>query len=167
MRHQGYTWLELIAVLSIITLVSAQALPSFVAYQQQQAVLSASRVIVTTLESARRHALFTGVEQIANLKTGQHWCLSFVWSCDCQTQNCATPGIETVSYQDFSQVSLVQSTFSSHGPPAFDGVRGLSMGHNGKLTLQAGNASLSVVVSALGRVRLCEESDTFASIEAC
>ena len=75
-REQGYTLLEVIVVVMIVSLLTVVSIPNFLAWLHQYRLQAATATMMNHLRAARLLAIFTGVEhqmQIRDHETGNYY----------------------------------------------------------------------------------------------
>ncbi|MBL4631950.1 MAG: prepilin peptidase dependent protein A [Paraglaciecola sp.] len=92
-------------------------------------------------------------------QSGANWCaaLSDTGLCDCSKQNdCTIDEVEQkITYADFNLISMQNLKFGRDSVAVFDGFRGLAIGHAGSLVFSDGRQQLKLILSNMGRVRVC------------
>ena len=166
---QGVTLLELLVVLSVVAILVIAGTPSFfrlMARHRLQGVAESlfSDLQLARLEAVRRDALVTvSFHSPAN---GQHWCyaISDHGACRCQhSENCQMDGstARIVRAAEFQRIFLQTNFYRQQ--TAFTPLRGAL--HAGTAILHNDFGSVRIIVSTLGRIRIC--SDELPLYPAC
>ncbi|MBY4675836.1 GspH/FimT family pseudopilin [Marinobacterium arenosum] len=172
MKHSaGFTAVELLVSLTVITLLVGVALPSFSDYIDRSRLQSAAETIASDLYLARSEAVMRGVSGNITVSFSTDgatsWCygLNLNSACDCSLTDTGdadacvldTAGVnnlKVVSSSDYSAVSMTSANFSGATSTSFTSVRGGA--DSGQVVLQsASGQQLQVAVTALSRVRIC------------
>jgi len=165
-RHSGFTLIELLVTLALVALLAAQAVPAMGRFIDKARLRSAGETLSRQLQFARNHALTYQLPVYFSVSVSkpEHWC--YGWSeaadCDCTTTRTGTSSCTTVNGNQglvhhqlstaFPAVSLTHRSTTSRNI-RFSPVRGTASADSLILRNKAG--SLRVVVSPLGRIRIC------------
>lgn len=156
-RTAGFTLSELLVTLALIAILAGLAVPAFQDLRLNARLRSAAHTLADDLRQARRDAIMQQSAQAIRLQhhSGKRW-----------SYTTGTSGAvhKTVSSDDFPNTRLDGSYFRGQGVIRFRALRGTVNG--GRLELSAANnRRISLILSPLGRVRLCSYSD--ARFPAC
>lgn len=145
-RDSGFTLLELMTAVAVISIMTAIAMPNFLAWQRSARLRSAVRGLVTDLSLARSRAISTGLDVIGSFsKTGYRITVDTNGN---NTADAADKSLRDKSYP--AGVSMTATTFSKaaalfHPSGSVNG---------GTLYLGRGAApAIKVVVNFAGRIR--------------
>lgn len=175
MSERGMTLTELLVVIAIIGILAALAAPSFQDQMQQQKVEGAAESFVAALQNAKAEAIKTNASNgmtIVFTSTGavctgsacavatnaiSDWCYGMTkagdTTCDCTAANsCATGSV--VQNTDYSGVGV---TFNASKSRKFDALQGTAT-QQATVRFFAGNKSLGVTTSQIGRIRICKDA---------
>lgn len=177
--NQGFTLLELLITILITAVLAGLAVPSFRDQVERRRLIRVSEAVYTDLQFARTEAIkrHTGLFIIFDPMT---WCygINGTNSCDCQLTdpNAAaacilrsndTPVLKTTSGSSFPSTTVNAITFSGNRI-GFDGIRGIATGGGGSITFTTSRGfTLRIIVSTLGRVRICSPDDSVYGYPAC
>jgi prepilin-type N-terminal cleavage/methylation domain-containing protein len=157
---QGVTVIELITVLAILTIIAAAATPSFEAVVDRYQLRGAANALYSDLLLARMEAIRRGAPVSVSFATDPpsgDWCHALSSNGPC---NCLDPGACVLTdsppraayRRDFKRVAL-STNFSPARTATFHPARGTANAGTTRLATAVG--SVDVVVSSLGRVRMC------------
>lgn len=167
----GITLLEILVTTSIITLVLTLGIPSVLNAQKVMQLKGAAEVSYFTFQKARSAAISSQLDIMVVLNASNPWCIAISDSdlCDCQVeQDCTVNGIETkVQGTDFKLITMQDLRFGADKATVFDGVRGLAIGHAGSTVFSDGVNQIKLVLSNMGRVRLCINAGQLGGYESC
>ncbi|MDR2876642.1 MAG: GspH/FimT family pseudopilin [Chromatiales bacterium] len=157
---RGFTLIELMLVISLIAIVLTSSLPSFSALIDRQRLRAAGADVHAALLLARGEALrrdTTVAVSFAPATSLAPWCygMNDAGPCDCRTSsNCVNTGMPARIRQggDFPGVALT-TNFTPQQTAVFHPARGTATPGTVRLSNNAGN--LHIVVSSLGRIRIC------------
>ncbi len=165
-RGSGFTLIEVMIVIAIISIIAALAVPSYQDMIERNRLKQAVESLKSDMQLARTRAIKRSENVIVSRKTGNagSWCYGLArnnpsskTSCDCTvttTTNTAYCDIKIVSGTGFS----ITNMNSVDGNSTFDFRRG-TIGNNG-VTFSSDKYAARVVFSAGGRVRICSPSTT-------
>ncbi|MBQ1784295.1 MAG: GspH/FimT family pseudopilin [Gammaproteobacteria bacterium] len=155
-RQTGLSLLEVLCVVAIMAILLAIANPAFSSLRQRQALKSAAEALSQLFQFAQRRALQSGVGYGVSINA-ELGCAVVVAEpgCDCAASDCR----ERADYQLGSSwlaggVAISELRFTGDGSARFSPLRGAATAGHVLLRSADGNG-LKVVVSRLGRVRLC------------
>lgn len=152
----GFTLFELLVTLAITGILAGLALPSFHQLVMNARLRAAAETMASDLRAARRAAVLKNTPQAIQLQNpgGKYWSYSYP----------TTLARKTVRASDFPDISLTKSTFPTNGLIRFASTRGTV--NAGRVVFSTpSNRTLSLILSPLGRVRLCSSQD--ARYTAC
>lgn len=171
--QKGFTLIESMLVLSIIALLLSIGLPSFNGFMERNRLRAAVEGLSVDLHWARSEAVMRGPSGTMNVNfvtNGSNaWCYGFTTDtdCDCRITDvadsdaCVVAVSETdvlkrmLSTEYQGDVRMTSVTFASN-TAGFTAVRGLS--NTGQVVLAANDNTVSVQLTALGRIRVCSDS---------
>ena len=163
---RGLTLLEVLVTITILALLLAIALPSMQDMLTRNRLKSAAQAIAEDLQWTRSEAIKRNRTLRLSLDL-EHWCYGVqTWDhpCDCRLPPETASGcpLKRVSGEDFPGIRL-DATFKA---TRFEPRRATA--DNGSLTLTASQGmALRVVLSRLGRVRLCAPAKDVPGYEPC
>jgi len=168
--QKGFTLVELMVVVAIFTIMATMAAPSFNSffdvYRVKRAGDSVSAFLINTKsEAVKRNrnvsAVITG--------SGATWCVGMTEddTCDCSTAGaCKIDGVDrAIRSISFKGVEL-------NGPDSehafqFKPLRGTVTGNETVELESEDGLMLNVVVSSIGRIRLCSPSGSIGGYPVC
>ncbi|MEP4891437.1 MAG: GspH/FimT family pseudopilin [Aliiglaciecola sp.] len=167
----GFTILEVMVVLSIIALLSAVGAPSIMQTLRHQQLKGSLQTSYFLLQQAKSTAITQNKQVTVQFEKGENWCIALSDSgpCDCQLHaTCKVDEIEyRVSADDYPNVLFSDITMGKNQAIIFDGVRGTAIGNAGSGVFSNGNEAAKLIVSNLGRVRICMQHGHLGAFQAC
>ncbi|MFD2111466.1 GspH/FimT family pseudopilin [Thiorhodococcus fuscus] len=165
----GFTLLELLVTFAVIAILLTVALPSMRAMLQRNHLKAAAQSIAEDLQWTRSESIKRNRElQVRFDSDRETWCYGIGetenTACDCQptaapSDACA---LKRVSGADYPNVTLA-ATFNT---TQFKPRRATAI--NGSITVTAETgASLRVILSRLGRIRICAPDSSVLGYDPC
>jgi len=163
MKNKGFTVLELIVTLTIVTILMAVAVPSLSDMLERNRVIGAAEKMKADIEWARTTAIKNNTDIIMTTTIGaaDAWCYGFNdtgAACDCSNANACTVDGVTRQYDGtpFGDTTLgpIAGGYTMTLEP-----RGiLAAAAPGAVTFTLNNASATISVTRLGRSSICSTS---------
>ena len=165
-RPSGFTLLELLVTMALVGLLAGLAAPAMGRLLDTARLRSAAEAFSQELQQARNHALTHQQNVYFSLSVAAHrWC--YGWSehssCDCRAGDLEKTACRTGSDSeqrihrrlstDFPSVKLETNRQATVRTVHFSPLRGTASADTCELHNDAGK--LQVIVSPLGRVRIC------------
>ena len=167
----GLTLLECLITIAIIVLLMSLVSPAIISIQKHMQLKGAAQSSYFAFQQARGAAITKNIDVTVAIRPGKHWCaaLSDKGVCDCTTANeCSLDGVEyKVDFTDYRFVSIDKVTFGEDHIAVFDANRGLAVGHAGTVVFTDGDKQLKLILSNMGRVRICAIGSRLGGFEAC
>lgn len=159
-HRSGFTLIEITLVIALLAIVLTTSLPTFSAMIERQRLRAAGADVHAALLLARGEALrrdATVAVSFAEAAGDEPWCygINDDGPCDCRTAGdclCAGVPVRIRHGRDFTGVGL-STSFTPRQTAVFHPARGTAT--PGTVRLSNGAGSIHVVVSSLGRVRVC------------
>ena len=172
MHHlSGLTLLELLITISIIVLVVSFGVPAITSIQKNMQLKAAAQSSYFAFQQARVAAITKNIDVTVAIRPGKNWCaaLSDSGVCDCSiTYECTLDGVEyMVDFTDYRFISIDNVRFGSDSIAVFDANRGLAIGHAGSIVFTDGHNKLKLILSNMGRVRVCAVDRSLSGYESC
>jgi prepilin-type N-terminal cleavage/methylation domain-containing protein len=175
--QKGFTIIELLITVVILGILVAIAAPSMYSILEGRKLKGAAENLFADLMFAKTESIKRNNEVILSFGgVSPAWCygLKEDVSCDCATANdCSIDGIEKVVTSDQYGDTTLVADFPSSSPEetGFEPLRGFSESSsgsfsNGTATFTNNGREAEVVISTLGRVRVCSDTG-FGGYEAC
>lgn len=166
----GISLTELLIVVTVVAITVTLGAPAVLDTFRYQRVKGAAQSGYFMLQYARSMAISTGNDIAIDFVPGSNWCLGLSDSgpCDCNiADSCNVDNVEhLVNAYDYPGVYLSKLTFDD-GLAVIDGRRGMAAGNAGTLELTDGEHVLRLVMSNLGRVRICAKSGNPGGYPPC
>jgi prepilin-type N-terminal cleavage/methylation domain-containing protein len=170
-KYLGLTLIELLITLAIIGIVALIGAPSMSGLQKRIQLKGAVQTSYFAFQHARSGAIAKGVELTIVINSGNKWCLALSDSgiCDCELVNhCTVDGVEhLVAGKDYGLISLQEVKFGKESRAVFDPIRGLAVGHAGSVIFSDGTQQLKLILSNMGRVRICAVGSEIGGYQRC
>ncbi len=175
--QKGFTLIELLIVVVILGILVAIAAPSMYKILEGRKLKGATENLFADLMFAKTEAIKRNNEVILSFGgTSPAWCygLKEDASCDCSVSNdCSIDGVEKVVTSDSYGDTTLTAAFPGSSPEetGFEPLRGFSENSsgsfsNGTATFLNDGRNALVMVSTLGRVRICSGTG-FGGYESC
>ena len=158
-QSAGLTLIELMIVIVITAILTALAVPSFSVTLDNQRISSAAEVMLNDLRWARAETIKRNKKVRVTFTTGSNWSYTIDTVPELVTSDGVLP--KTVDGSDFPSTEI-PTAFGSLLYTTFDPVRGTA--NNGTAKIESEHYSADVIVSTLGRVRIC---GTLGGYAAC
>jgi type IV fimbrial biogenesis protein FimT len=161
-RHaQGFTVLELIITILVLAILVTVGIPSFTALLERHRLKGAVETLYTELQLARSVALRQNRPCYVDFNPGADWCygLDDTAACDCASAgDCQVDGVEkVVRATEYRGITLTSTTFTGDGT-GFNARNGTALGAGEALFQGPQGTTAKVVLSALGRARICSDA---------
>ncbi|WP_293747912.1 GspH/FimT family pseudopilin [uncultured Paraglaciecola sp.] len=167
----GLTLLELLITISILVLVVTLGSPAINSIQKNMQLRGAAQSSYFAFQQARVAAITKNIDVTVAIRSGKSWCaaLSDNGVCDCAVESeCTLDGAEyKVDFVDYRFVEIDKVTFGADSVAVFDANRGLAIGHAGSIVFSDGEKQLKLILSNMGRVRLCSIDSNIGGFETC
>jgi type IV fimbrial biogenesis protein FimT len=176
----GVTLIELLVTLAVLAILVVVGIPSMAEMLARHRLKTAAQALVEDLQWSRSEAIRRNAEVYLTIDTGA-WCYSVATlrDCGCGASDQASGGacrqpadapplLKVVSGDAFPGVRISSHTFGGGRPvAAFEPRRALAV-QSGSLTLASDQGvELRVVLSLLGRVRLCSPGGSLWGYPSC
>ncbi|QJR82083.1 prepilin-type N-terminal cleavage/methylation domain-containing protein [Alteromonas pelagimontana] len=165
----GLTLTELLVVMGLIGLLLTLAIPSYVDLQHQQLLRKTLTQTRLLFREAQSLAMVESKTTRLQITTGASWCLAITrqTSCNCLIESdCAVAGREYKVSAAKTPILLFHSTFVPANSTSFDST-GLSYGFAGSLTFKIAERQAKLILSNLGRVRVCMAQGQLSGVPQC
>ncbi|WP_340680653.1 GspH/FimT family pseudopilin [Paraglaciecola sp.] len=167
----GITLLELLITISITTLVLTLGVPTILAIQKTMQLKGAVEISYFAFQQARATAVATRRDVHIAINASNNWCiaLSDQGLCDCTIHaECTVETVEQkIQHSDFHLITLRDLKFGPDSTAVFDGVRGLAVGNAGSVVFSDGVNQVKLILSNMGRVRICMMVGKLGAYDPC
>ncbi|MBI3157180.1 MAG: prepilin-type N-terminal cleavage/methylation domain-containing protein [Burkholderiales bacterium] len=154
-RRRGLTAVELLIALAVLALLASVALPSFGSLLSRQRLVAAAEALAGDLSQARFESAQSGQPLHLVLRSGPDWCWAVARSpgCDCAAAPAPGCALKTVRAAELPGLTLRADGDVQFGADALPPRRMQAL-----LATRAGDETLQVRVSPLGRASVCSPS---------
>ncbi len=165
-KVKGFTIIELMITLIVLTVLVAIATPSFSGLLDRRKLQGAGEQLFVDLMYAKSEAFKRNTPvTVSFVGNGATWCYGMAVNsaCDCSDNvpACSIDGVtKIISQDDYTDVSVAPDSSYDDNTLTFTPLRGMANAGNLQFTLSNGT-ELGVVVSSFGRIRLCSDSGSF------
>lgn len=164
-RAKGFTLIELMMVVAIGAILATLAAPSMRDLILKNRLRGAAEEAQSMLQLARSEAVKRNADVYVSFTDGAAWCFgtSTATNCDCtNTTSCVvsiagSDVLKRVVSTDYTDVTLTSNP--ANHEVQFDSTRGLTTS-TGTMTFTNGGFEIRVIVSVLGRAKMCSPSGT-------
>jgi prepilin peptidase dependent protein A/type IV fimbrial biogenesis protein FimT len=167
----GFGILESLLVLSIISLLAVMGTPHILASLHHQQLKGALQQSYFLMQTARAEAISQNKAITVQVIAGENWCLAANDSgpCDCTIANaCSINQLEhSVTAAQFPNIKLTKTVMGKDSAVVFDGTRGIAVGHAGSGFFSNDESEAKLIVSNLGRVRICMLRGSMGAYQTC
>ena len=161
--RSGFTLVELLVTLAVVALLVTVAAPAMARFLDQARLRAATQTLAQELRQARNHALAHQSQIHFSIEVrARRWCYGWRDESACQCDShagaalCRTASdgrMHTQSSADFPAVQLSSNQRSNRPGVIFSPLRGTATAKT--FVLRNRYAAARVIVSPLGRVRIC------------
>lgn len=170
-KINGFSLLQLTLCICIIGFLAVQNAGSFTVAIKRYSLRGAIQSVFFTMQLSRSQAIVQQQIVVVDIHEGEQWCIGLTNKADCDCQiasSCTINDLEQkVDYQDFQFIELEKSTFKHDNQTRFNPPRGLTTGYAGSLTFTDGSHRLKLILSNVGRVRICTLTPPFSPYKRC
>ncbi len=174
-QRRGFTLLELMIGLAVLAVLATLAVPSMGSALQRQRLRAAAEHLAADLNEARFEATRRGQTLHVLPRSGPAWCWAVAREpgCDCADTSAARGAaclLGRTGQADHAGVRLLQAHAVSLAPEGLStgpGAGGGPMVQQAALFEGQSGSRLQVLVTALGRARVCAPADPVPGVSPC
>ena len=155
-REIGFTLLELMIIVAILGILTALAAPSFTSLLERRKIIAAAEAIQSDLRWARGEAIKRNTDVTVSFTPGAGGVWKYVITP-------ATKTVDSATIPEFGNIALAENFGSDD--TQFDRTRGIS--ENGTVTLTSSAGEVRIILSPLGRARICSVGGTIGGYATC
>lgn len=167
---QGFSLLELLFVLALSAILAVSGSRSFSHIIQTRQLRQSVEHIYYSLLFAQQRAYSEGKSYWVNIHTQNNWCITVSEQQDCYCTDLVcqvNPSRIAISRDQYPDVTLVSRQFNQRNQIQFNPSSEAAQGYAGTLVLAGAGVQLRVIVSHLGRVRICALPNTMWEYPKC
>jgi len=153
----GFNLTELMITVAILGILTALAAPSFSSTLERRKIIAAAEAIQSDLRWARGEAIKRNTDVTVTFTPGA----AGAWS---YTIAPATKTVKSATIPEFGNVALTENFGSDD--TKFDHTRGTS-NDSGTITLTSSSGEVHIVLSTLGRARICSVGGNIGGYASC
>lgn len=167
----GFSLLEALVVITLVSLLALLGAPSIAESIKHQQLKGALQHSYFLLKKARSMAISLNQNITVQFQNQPQWCIALSDSgpCDCMLINDCL--VENVAYrlqaEDYPQIALPKIIMGKNNTVAFDNTRGIAVGNAGSSIFSDGKNQAKLIVSNLGRVRVCMLTGSLGAYRQC
>jgi len=164
--NKGFTLLELMVAVAVITIVSGLAIPEFTRWVEKQRLAGDARHVYGLFQEARSQAILTGNSVVVSFTTGKGESGTYLALIDKNGNESQDNGEATVATGHVSSnTTITASSFDPNGTgkltathTSFNGM-GLVTGRNGRVSLSdSQNRTATITLGPAGTSSVCTGS---------
>jgi len=173
--QKGFTLIELLIAVVILGVLVAMAAPSMFSILENRKLKGAAEKAFADFQFVKTEAIKRNTPvrlDFTGFGSGNNWCYGFKINADCdctetdssQSNFCEIDGIKKVVNQDdydgsvtLANVSVPFSGFASFNPIRGNVTAGSTTDRDIEFTLE-NNSKIKIIVSSLGRIRICSDN---------
>ncbi|MBF0399163.1 MAG: GspH/FimT family pseudopilin [Magnetococcales bacterium] len=157
---------ELLVVLSLVTILALLAVPSWQRYIEKQNIRGAATTLLSDLNLLRSEAIQRNKRVTIHFSTGTAWCYGLsedpAQTCNCTSapQTCTIGGVvRLTTAEDFKQVQLLSTTFVND-KTGFEPTRGMAVNTGSLLLRSSSGYNVVITLNPVGRIAACANDST-------
>jgi prepilin-type N-terminal cleavage/methylation domain-containing protein len=169
--QKGFTLLELLITITVLAIIMAFGVPNLTGFFEKQRVTGAAQSFMSDVQYARAESIKQNTDVVIQLDATQ-WCYALddtpvASPCLCagasSAANCTINGNTYVVTSDrFPDVSMTENVTTL----TFDPARG-TMTPAGSVAFSSGPYSVRVIMSTIGRARICATAGSSWGYDEC
>ncbi|NVK54636.1 MAG: prepilin peptidase dependent protein A [Alteromonadaceae bacterium] len=173
-RHvtsSGMSLLHVLITLALISVLLTTGISSYASLIKKYQLNGAVQAIYYLLQHGRSQTVSLQQNVVIDFEPTNPWCVGITINnrCDCTiTGSCTIDNIEwVVTQHDYPRVSVTDLNFGSKQLAMFTAPRAISAGHAGSVVLSDNNYKLKLILSNMGRIRICAVNKAFSPYHPC
>ncbi len=167
----GRSLIELLICLTVLSILLVKGVSSYASMQKRQHLIGAAQDSYFFLQRARSESIRNNRTIYVVIQPLGASCLGLSEQpgCQCNTsQSCVIDQQQNVLYYSaYPSVTLTKVSFGNPPQSRFLPPRGMATGFAGSLQLTNGEHTLKVLLSNMGRVRICTTTPPFSPFKSC
>ena len=168
-NRYGYTLIELMVIISIVSILATSSFASYSSIQLKLSQRAEAYNIEDFLHQARNNAIQLKQDIYVSIQESDN-CLGASTSapCDCSSEfSCLVNNKDYTLILDNKQLNFNGLTLAQPTYFKFEKHLGIAAGYNGSFALHSSLANVRVILSGLGRSRICLDSGDISGISSC
>ncbi len=161
----GFSFIQLMTVLAILSILTLASAPSFIELYQQYHLVTTTQNLYYVMQYAKSEAIKNNNTVYVEFQTGDNWCygVNLGATCDCTvTNSCSLGSYATPQTQDLSFSSAGANNHAVY----FEGTHGAAdTSSTLTFTVYGQSKALSIKVNRLGSLLVC--SSTISGYPSC
>jgi len=166
----GFSLLEVILVTLMIAILAGAGWPAFQRNMQQQQLMNAAELVYLAVRDARLAAIGNGADWWFGKTASAEFCFSnhAVLPAQCSPQH--EDESRVIALQQLPAPIHVDVHFHAHQAVRFSahtGMAGFSAGHFAVRHQELADTTVKIIVSSIGRIRMCTEGARSSRVPSC
>lgn len=170
-NHRGRSVIELLICLLVISILLTKGVSSYTAMQKRQQLIGAAQTSYFFLQQARSESIRDNAAIYVDIHATGAACLGLSEQpgCQCNIANSCLVNQQqqVLDYAEYPSVNIASVSFGNPPQSRFLPPRGMATGFAGSLQFTNGEHTLKVILSNIGRVRICTTTPPFSPFKSC
>ena len=167
---KGFSLLEIMLVTLMIAILASAGWPALQRTMQQQQLMSAAELVYLAVRDARLAAIGNGADWWFGKTPSAELCFSnhVVFPTQCTAPHNGESSV--IALQQLPELIQVDVHFHAHQAVRFSahtGMAGFSAGHFAVRHRELTDTAVKIIVSSIGRIRMCTEGARSSRVPPC
>ena len=167
----GRSLIELLICLVVLSVLLVKGVSSYASMQKRQHLIGAAQASYFFLQRARSESIRANATIHLDINPVGKACLglSEIQGCQCDLINsCLINHQQNVlHFAEYPGITITNVSFGNPPQSRFTAPRGMATGFAGSLQLTNGEHTLKLLLSNMGRVRICTTTPPFSPYKSC